>query len=221
MSNRLLFVCAMNVCRSPLMAYTFAEALASDGGGDEWSVSSRGTSVTRRDAMCDTSASLISDSESGAAFAAGHVSAPISAPQLTSQDLILVASRSERAKLATMSPSMRQRTFTLREAVLLGRAPVTAAEIALITRTRASNQKVRLGGYHQLLHLRRGTIAMPAPRRGSLFRRDVRQPDPIDLPDVHHEKQARHEGVLKESQADVRALHEQLRSFLDARAKAA
>jgi len=221
MPHRLMFVCAMNVCRSPLMAYTFTESLAAVGDESDWSVSSRGIAVTRRNTMCDVSASLISDTETGQAFIAAHVSSPVATARLAQQDLILVATRAERAELANINPALRQRTFTVREAIALGNAPATSAELELVDRTRHTNQKIRLGGYHQLLNLRRGTVPMPVPRHTSWILRNVRRHDPIDLPDVHHERTAKHGAVLREAQADVRALHGQLRDFLWARSRAA
>lgn len=219
MSHRLLFVCAMNVCRSPLMAFTFAETLAEDNDRSGWTVASRGTSVVRRDGMCEVSASLISVTDAGAAFAASHVSAPIASSQLASQDLILVATRAERGKVAQLNPDLRSRTFTVREAIILGRQPVTAAELDLANKSRPSNQKLRLGGYPQILHMRRGIAQMPAARRRfPLF--GARPVDPFDIPDVHHEKLKAHEGMLKEAQNDVRSLHIQIREFLTTRVSA-
>jgi protein-tyrosine phosphatase len=216
MSHRLLFVCAANVCRSPLMAFSFAEALADDSDRTGWTVSSRGTSVVNRDAMCEVSASLITGSEAGAAFAASHVSAPVVASHLATQDMILVATRAERAKVAQINPALRERTFTVREAIALGRTPATAAELDQAARMRTSNQRVRLAGYPQLLHLRRGTVGMPVARPPLPFF-GRQHANPIDIPDVHHEKLKNHEAKLRESQADVRTLHGQIREYLASR----
>lgn len=216
MAHRLLFVCAMNVCRSPLMAFTFADALVSSADGAEWSVIARGTTVSRRDAMCDISASLISSTEAGAAFAASHASAPIAVTQLGSQDAVFVASRAERSRIAQINPSVRARTFTVREAIALGRAQPTAAEVDNVLRNRPTNQRLRLGGYPALLNARRGTLVPPAPRKKFPFLGSA-PADPFDIPDVHQEGAKTHLATLKDLQADVRVLHGQISDFLKAR----
>lgn len=218
MPHRLMFVCAMNVCRSPLMAFTFADALSSDNEDDaNWSVISRGTSVLRSDPMCDISASLITSSDSGQKFAKGHESRPLVSAELQAQDLILVASRAERAKIAQMNPRLRSRTFTVREALALGAPAVTPADLELIARSRVPHQKNRLDGYTQLLHQRRGMVPLPAPRRSLLaFRAPA---DPSDIPDVHHQKRSQHTSTLRAAQTEVRGLHTQIMAFLAARSE--
>lgn len=216
MPHRLMFVCAMNVCRSPLMAFTFADALATESTDNaNWSVISRGTGVLRTDSMCDVSASLITMSESGRKFAQAHGSRPVVSAELQAQDLILVASRAERAKIAQMNPRLRSRTFTVREALALGAPAVTPADVELIARTRVPHQKNRLDGYTQLLHQRRGIVPLPSARRSPL---SFRTPsDPLDIPDVHHQKRASHTSMLKTAQAEVRLLHDQITGFLASR----
>ncbi|MET0811970.1 MAG: hypothetical protein ABWY03_02875 [Microbacterium sp.] len=198
------------------MAFTFADALVSGADGAEWSVIARGTTVTRRDSMCDVSASLISSTEAGAAFAASHTSAPIAVTQLGSQDAVFVASRAERARIAQLNPAVRTRTFTVREAIALGRAPITRAEIDDVMRLKPTNQRLRLGGYPALLNARRGTLQPPMPRKRLPFfgRTPV---DPYDIPDVHQEGSKVHLATLKELQSDVRVLHGQITDFLKAR----
>jgi protein-tyrosine-phosphatase len=208
----------MNVCRSPLMAFTFADALAAASEDEtSWSVTSRGTAVLRPDPMCDISAWLITGSESGQAFAQAHESKPLASAELQAQDLILVASRTERAKIAQMNPRLRSRTFTVREALALGAPPVTQADLDLMVRARVPHQKMRLAGYTQLLHQRRGTVPIPTARR---LPWSLRTPiDPSDIPDVHHKKRPQHAAMLKSAQSDVRNLHEQIGAFLSARAE--
>jgi protein-tyrosine-phosphatase len=218
MPHRLMFVCAMNVCRSPLMAFTFADALAAANEDEaNWSVTSRGTAVLRSDPMCDISASLITGSESGQEFAQTHESKPLSSAELQAQDLILVASRAERAKIAQMNPRLRSRTFTVREALALGAPAVTQADLDLMARARVPHQKIRLAGYTQLLHQRRGTVPVPTVRR---LPWSLRRPiDPADIPDVHHKKRPQHTAMLKSAQSDVRDLHELIQAFLTDRAE--
>lgn len=219
MPHQVMFVCAMNVCRSPLMAFTFqeaftfAEALATESDRTGLTVTSRGTLVSHPDPMCDISASVIAQGESGREFAEAHRSAPLVSAELESQDLILVASRAERAKIAQMSPGLRSRTFTVREALALGAPATTSADLELVARSRDPHEKLRLGGYAQLLHQRRGTVAMPSSRQLPWKRVAI---DPIDIPDVHHRRRPQHVATLRAAQEDVRNLHGQIRRFLSA-----
>lgn len=214
MPHKLLFVCAMNVCRSPLAAYTFIQATEKEGDRSAWTVSSRGTGVTARQPICEVSAELIRADADGQAFAKAHLSAPITGPQLMQQDLILVATTAERGRIAQLNPAVRDRLFTVREALLLGKEPVTASERDGLS---SAGQRLRLGGYPMILHRRRGLVTIPPPKaRVGLRKRVVI--DPLDIPDVHHEKLRKHQSQLRELQGDVLAVHRQLKAFLESRA---
>jgi protein-tyrosine phosphatase len=210
MSHQLLFVCAANVCRSPLMAVTFAESVASDHDRTEWSVISRGISVVRKHQMCSLAASLIDGNAYGAAYAASHVSAQVAESELENQNLILTASREERARLARMLPASRTRTFTLKEAVALGRPPLDAVELDRLEADR-DDGPLTLVDYAEFLHQRRGRIPVTNPSK-------MRMPwspqiDPQDIPDVHHENSRKHASTLKELRELVRTLHDQMGEF--------
>jgi protein-tyrosine phosphatase len=210
MSHQLLFVCAANVCRSPLMAVTFAESVAQDRDRTEWTVISRGISVVRKHQMCSLAASLIDGNAYGAAYASSHVSAQVAESELESQDLIVTASREERARLARMLPASRTRTFTLKEAVALGRPHLDANELTKVEALRADGP-LTLADYSEFLHQRRGRVPITAPNR-------VRMPwstpvDPQDIPDVHHENSKKHASTLKELREYVRTLHDQMGEF--------
>ena len=211
MPNRLLFICAMNVCRSPLMAATFVEASESLDD-DTWTIISRGITVTGQEPVCSVAASLLS-TDAGREYAESHVSTAVTTRTLRSQDIILTATRAERARVAQLSPDLRSRTFTLREAVVLGRSPFTIAEIDFAASTLAPNARDRLGGYPLLLNIRRGLVPMPAPRRSLPFLRPT-QDDPIDIPDVHVEGAHRHKSVLEAERDDVRTLWAQIAALL-------
>ena len=206
-----MFVCAMNVCRSPLMQATFVEALEAQQARGGWTVSSRGTLVSRREAMCDVAASLIEPESERTAFEASHSSAPLALTQLSVQSMVLVATRAERARVASLAPALRSRTFTLREAVYLGESPPTTAETDAIMRARRPGEQPRLAAYAELLHARRGLLQPPVSKFSAPF---LNRTDPLDIPDVHHEKPRRHVAALKFTQATVRTLHRQLSDFL-------
>lgn len=209
MSRHLLFVCAANVCRSPLMAFTFAASTAHDPDSGEWVVSSRGISVVREHQMCRLAASMVAAGADGSRLAASHVSSQISESDLETQDLIITASREERARLARMLPAARTRTFTLKEAVALGKPPLEESEL---NRARSATGGASLSDYAELLHQRRGRVALPA--RSRLRLPWTTTEDPQDVPDVHHDHSRRHERTLKEMRGVVRELHAQIEGFL-------
>ncbi|WP_082569355.1 hypothetical protein [Microbacterium sp. Root180] len=210
LSNRVLFVCAANVCRSPFMAATFSEAHVRRGDDIDWTVLSRGISVVREHPMCRLAVSLLDASTQDATSAASHVSTQIAQSDLDEHDLIIAASREERARLARMQPSTRSRTFTLKEAVALGRPPLDAGERGRVLTEAPST----LAGYAEFLDQRRGRIRVPQ-QTGVRFPWSAHD-DPRDVPDVHHDSTRRHTRVLKESRELVRELHSQLSHHLNA-----
>lgn len=208
MSNRVLFVCAANVCRSPFMAATFTEAAVRRGDGIEWDVVSRGISVVREHPMCRLAVSLLDPGTQDASSAASHVSTQIAQAELDEHDLIIAASREERARLARMQPSTRRRTFTLKEAVALGAPPLDAGE-----RSRGlAEASPTLAGYAEFLDQRRGRIRVP--QQTGLRLPWSAHDDPRDVPDVHHDSTRRHTRILKESRELVRDLHSQVSHYL-------
>lgn len=212
MSHKLLFVCAMNVCRSPLMAFTFAQALKDANEGDTWSVASGGTSVTRREAICSLSATMIAKTAVGISFADAHGSTPLDAAHLADMDMVVVATRSERGKIAKLDPSLRDRTFTLREAVALGAAAPTDTELATLA-ARMETEDLPLGGYPALLHGRRGLAPVVQPHPTSRWqRRD--QTDPFDIPDAHLLGERVHRSTLQQVQTETRTLQAAMGAFL-------
>lgn len=211
MPHRIMFVCAMNVCRSPLMQATFIEALDADRSGEGWNVLSRGTLVSRREAMCDVAVSLIQPESARAAFAESHASAALNQTQLAVQNMVVVATRAERARVASLAPQLRNRTFTLREAVFLGEAPPTVAETEAIMAARKPGERPRLAAFAELLHARRGLLPTPTSKPALAF---GDRTDPFDVPDVHQDKARKHLATLKFTQSTVRELHRQITEFL-------
>jgi protein-tyrosine-phosphatase len=212
MSNRVLFVCAANVCRSPFMAATFVEEESRDADDGQWTVLSRGISVVREHAMCRLALSLLEPGGAGATYASGHVSTQIAQEALEDPGLIIAASREERSRIARMQPSTRGRTFTLKEAVILGRPPLDANEQRRFLDEPGGEPT--LAAYAELLDQRRGRIPVTQPQR---FRFPwSAHDDPKDVPDVHHDSSRRHSHVLKEARELVREFHGQVAHFLHA-----
>lgn len=194
MQHRLLFVCTANVCRSPLIAETFASLGVPAGVR----IRSAGTGAGEGRSMCVVAGALVADAHRVDA----HRSVNVSAADLDHQDLIVTASRAERADLARRSPGTRRRTFTLNEIVRLGEQPFTDAEIA---RARSTESSV-LRAYVWLLDSRRGLV-FPEPAKRRLRRRVA---DPLDVPDVHHLRTSAHERTLAQARATTGKLYAQL-----------
>ena len=194
MTESILFVCAQNVCRSPLMAAAFREALRAEGelglAPPDWQVESVGTTATEGRRACRVAA------EFEPAVAAHH-SVRLEADDLEVADLVIAASLEERSVIARLRPQARARTFTLREALLLGEDRVVASTIS---------------EYAASLHSRRGTLELPRPS-SLLWRRAA---DPLDVTDVHGMGSRAHRKGLEKAAADARLLASRLRRDLAA-----
>jgi protein-tyrosine phosphatase len=212
-THRLIFVCEANVCRSPLME----GAMRALSGTDGWEISSAGTRVgTGALEMCPASASIVA--ASGGADAATltrmHRPRSIDAGDLRAADLILTASRAERSAVAALVPEVRSRTFTLREAAYLGKEPVQPQEFELMAEFASSAVEARgLELYAEVLHARRGFIALPVARR-TLWGK--RRRNPYDIADAHHLSARAHHAMQASTVADVEQLHRQAIEFLTA-----
>jgi len=180
------------------MHYAFVSA-TSEGG--EWTVASAGTTPNLGAMPCELAVSLVPDASSQA-LAANHRSAPIQNEQLDA-DIIIAASRTERAELARLSPSVRPRLFTLSEAVLLGRhlqmhQPLESAGVNTVR------------GVAELLDSQRGVIVIPRPARQRQVLRGRPDRSPLDVPDVHMKGHHAHLRMLKRVLAESTELASQL-----------
>lgn len=209
-SNAIMFVCQACICRSPLMAFTFAQAARHDARAVEWRVTSSGVAVRRSAPICELSASLFIHEPAGRSFAASHASTPLLADEVVDLDLVITASREERGAVARLSPSTRGRTFTLREAIALGREPLASAELQSVTSGKSAGQSP-IGGYAALLNSRRGRVSITPPRLRSPW---APASHPEDFPDVHHYGRVRHLAGLKDLQEMVRTLHLQVSNYI-------
>lgn len=208
----LIFVCEANICRSPLMAH----ALMSVADADGWHITSAGTRVVQSGSrMCAVSAEVAADlrGRDAAELASEHGSASIAPDALRAADMILTASRAERAAVAAAVPERRTRVFTLREAVHLGDRPVQPDELeeTLV----AGGLPHGLALYAEALHGRRGFVAPPAAGRSLLGRR---RPDPYDIADAHHDSARAHRATLMRTVDEVARFHRQATAFLAATA---
>lgn len=186
-------------------------------GSDDWEISSAGTRVGAGALeMCPVSASLIAaaggpdvDTLTGM-----HHPRGIDADDLRGADLILTASRAERAAVAALAPEVRSRTFTLREAAYLGKDPVQPQEFELMAEFASPAVEARgLELYAEVLHARRGFIALPVARR-TLWGK--RRRNPYDIADAHHGSARVHHAMLTSTVSDVEQVHRQAIDFLTA-----
>ncbi|GAA2177907.1 hypothetical protein GCM10009847_05840 [Leucobacter tardus] len=194
MTGSVLFVCAANVCRSPLMRYTFLGSTARD----DWAAASAGISARPGAAMCDLARSAVRD-PAAAALAAEHRSASVDeafAAPGPAPDLVIVASRAERAALATRDPDLRPRLFTLSEAVLLGRIVAARQNDGLAVDTSR-------GAYARLLDAQRGMLVVPRPPRRRPWSGGASTGHPLDIPDDHHRRRGPHMATLKRVRAET------------------
>ncbi|PZU45680.1 MAG: hypothetical protein DI566_09485 [Microbacterium sp.] len=212
MSHHLLFVCAANVCRSPLMELAFASLVAGAGEDDAWTLSSRGVSVVQAHRMCAIAAGL-TEGTAAHASVADHVSTQLTDVDVKAGDLVIAASRDERAAIARMVPASRTYTFTLKEAVSLGALAFDPQERERVAANTADG--LTLSAYAELLHQRRGRVAVAPRGRANAPRLPwASSDDPQDIPDVHHGSVRRHQKTLRSVRDLVGTLHEQTTRFL-------
>ncbi|MBF4562786.1 hypothetical protein ITJ43_11610 [Microbacterium sp. VKM Ac-2870] len=186
MSQRILVVCAQNVCRSPYLAATVGAELDRLDAG--YLVVSRGVRAESGQPMCDIArASLPPEAaERGDA----HRSRPLKVGDVERAALILTATTRERGAIALLDASARARTFTVREFILLA----------------ASAESAPLEGLSALgadLHRRRALLASTPPPARGLFGRRAAAASPVDIPDAHRESAARHRALFARLRADA------------------
>lgn len=210
MTDSLLVLCAANVCRSPLMEFVLTQTGAGADAEPHWTTKSRGTETTRSTHLCATVTDLIGDSGYGRGFAELHRPTALDPDLLDEQELVITASKDERSVVARLRPQLRSRTFTVKEAVRLGRSPITETEIRRAASFAPDSAGLAL--YAAVLHERRGMVNLGSARRPVLPW--VAAVDPIDVPDVHDASRRVHLRALKEGESAARELRTQLSRFL-------
>lgn len=185
--GKVLFVCKANICRSPVMSFVFS---TSAGLSTPVEVSSAGTRAVEGSPICDVSRRAIASRRGGRAFAEQHRASIIDPQVIRSQDLILVASREERAAVAIMCPDVRPRVFTVREALALAEAPLTVSDRRSLSQ---ADPGALWAACAALLDGRRGTVDLaPVPGR---FPWSMSK-DLLDVPDAHQSVRYRHVATV-------------------------
>ncbi|GAB3598420.1 arsenate reductase/protein-tyrosine-phosphatase family protein [Microbacterium tumbae] len=189
-SDLILVVCTANVCRSP-----FAEMLMkADLDASGIRVESAGTHAHDGDAVCSLVAGHRSTRE-WAELAASHGACAVSREMLDEAALILTASREVRGEVVRLSPAVRDRTYTLREAAYRG-----------------SRFERRTGGvaeYASHLDRARSSLA-PAPVARGLRRRGRDTDDAMSIADRHGGSARAHARTLKDVAEAAEAIIAQL-----------
>jgi protein-tyrosine phosphatase len=131
-----LFVCHANLCRSPMAERLARRAFAGGFGADAagLTVASAGTHAYAGSPMHPGTAQVLA--ELGAQVD-GFASRPLTPRLVTGADLVLTATRAQRAACVTMAPDAVGRTFTLRQfgrlAGALDKAPEAQSPHATVT----------------------------------------------------------------------------------------
>lgn len=114
--ERILVVCAANVCRSPLAELALRRGLGEDA---PVTVISAGVRANAGDPICGLVASLHDDEEWREAVAA-HRAQAVTIELIKQSTLVLAASREIRGELVRLAPRSRDSMFTIKEAAHLG-----------------------------------------------------------------------------------------------------
>ncbi len=197
----ILFLCKANICRSPAMAFAFR---ASIDDSMTIAVSSAGTDVRGAQPICEVSGVRIRREPKGVEFVHDHRSASVTPDGLDHQDIVIAASREERAAAALLAPGSRRSLFTLREAIRLGDDAFEPGELDRIEDVR---QEEIVAAYAFLLDARRGTRNPRAEHR--LFRRARSGEEQLDVRDYHHDRRGSHVRGVEDSLAEARLFADQ------------
>lgn len=160
MTFRVLHVCTGNICRSPMAEHMMRAGLRDRLGpeADDFVVASSGTLGFTGDPMQPFAHStLASWGIDGSAF----IAQALAVEQVDGADLVLSATRVHRGKVATLSPKVTARSFTLREFARLV-SIVDPSELPAGTAEERARALVRLAAGN------RGLIPAQAPEDDDL-----------------------------------------------------
>lgn len=196
----ILVVCAANVCRSPLAELLMRRGLQEVEG---LRVASAGTLVRNEAAIC-ARVKQFRDDESWAEMATAHRSRPALAGLLEQAALILVSSRDVRADVVLAAPTVRDRTYTLREAAHLG------ADFDLSSPPRHVGVVSRYA-----VHLDRARVVTGPVRSVRRHWTSTRSAAVVDIPDGHGRNRWVHSAALNDVRVSVATVVRQLSGHPD------
>lgn len=195
-SQLILIVCTANICRSPL-----AQILMETGVDERLGirVESVGTHARGGDPICDLAADRLS-SHGYAQQATSHRARSVEADVMEQAGLILTASREVRSEIVRLSPRVRDRTYTLREAAHRGSGFQPRAV------TRRGGAVVSYAA-----HLDQARAMMPpVPATRSVWRRGGRSEDTMSILDGHVARGRAHRMALDAVTESVETIVAQL-----------
>ena len=169
----------------------------------EWDIRSAGMAAAEGHSICDEVVSLAARDPEDDAVAAAIERAPIPLQEesLGEVGLVITASRLERSRIAFLDPAMRARTFTLQEAVALGRmSHARSADVG------SGVLRGSVTAFARSLNDRRGLVPLPEQRRRVRWHSRTRESVPLDIPDVHRSGRGMHRRVLLGVQSSAREL---------------
>lgn len=195
------FVCAANVCRSPVAAALASRRFATAALGSGVSVQSAGVEASAGSAVCARACSWVDKHRSIESLPAHRVRG-LSDTLIDTASLILAADESVSEIILQRRPDAQQRTFTIIEAMILaesvvGRSvdgrgdPVTAPKAGLDV----TSVTARLHDVTAEMHASRGRVPLTwdgGPRPLGRHRRTRS----CDIPDAHTPDGASHRRML-------------------------
>lgn len=196
--SSVLFVCAANVCRSPLMQFVFTDLTAKNSDAGDWRIRSAGAQVGGKHRLCAVVNAMLVRTGHDRDDLARHRSVPIGEELIEDSQLIITASLAERSAVARTVPRARDRTFTLREAIALSETPLEVGDLT---------------SFATELNDRRAYGMLPTARRtfwgGSAH--------PLDITDDHSSRASKHTATLEAVKKYTTTLHRQLSAALSHR----
>lgn len=205
-THHVLVVCEQNVCRSPYLAALLGEFLNGDPR-HQFVVTSRGTMARPGTGMCAVAESQLA--LDGFPVTQAHEPQLLQLDDVSAADLILTATVQERSAVALLSPLARQKSFTVREALLLAELPRRDDERL---GGKALSRRSSLRDIAEVLNGRRGSLDLPLPEQGKTFGFRRRVPDaPLDIPDHHRTGGSRHQRLFPEMHETASVLADRVR----------
>lgn len=182
-SELILFVCAANVCRSPLSELLLRRGLEGSPG---IRVESAGTHAREGAMICALAADQMADGDRESRVPA-HRSRPLTPELLAEATLIVTAARDVRSDVVRMAPQVRDRVYTMREVAFLGEG---------FTPEPPARRVGTVSLY--AMHLDRSrTVKGPVPARRSGWWR-IRGVDGRDIADGHTQGAREHRRTLQD-----------------------